>query len=89
MSSKEKEKARKLRKTQWWQAKLSRGICHYCNEKFLKQELTMDHILPLVRGGKSIKGNLVVACKKCNNEKKYLTPAEIIIQNEMKKEISF
>jgi len=89
MSSKEKEKARQLRKSQWWQAKLSKGICHYCGEKFSKEELTMDHILPLARGGKSTKGNLVIACKKCNNEKKYLTPAELILQNQMKKEISF
>ena len=89
MSSKEKEKARQLRKSQWWQAKLNKGICHYCGEKFSKEELTMDHILPLVRGGKSTKGNLVVACKTCNNEKKYLTPAELILQNQMKKEISF
>ncbi len=89
MSSKEKEKARQLRKSQWWQAKLNKGICHYCGEKFSKEELTMDHILPLARGGKSSKGNLVVACKKCNNEKKYLTPAELILQNQMKKEISF
>jgi 5-methylcytosine-specific restriction protein A len=89
MSSKEKEKARQLRKSQWWQAKLNKGICHYCGEKFSKEELTMDHMLPLARGGKSTKGNLVVACKTCNNEKKYLTPAELILQNHMKKEISF
>ena len=89
MSSKEKEKARQLRKSQWWQAKLNKGICHYCSEKFSKEELTMDHMLPIARGGKSTKGNLVVACKTCNNEKKYLTPVELILQNQMKKEIIF
>ena len=89
MSSKEKEKARQLRKSQWWQAKLNKGICHYCGEKFSKEELTMDHMLPIARGGKSTKGNLVVACKTCNNEKKYLTPVELILQNQMKKEIIF
>ncbi len=26
----EKAKARKLRKTQWWQNKLNEGVCHYC-----------------------------------------------------------
>jgi 5-methylcytosine-specific restriction enzyme A len=36
----------------------------------------MDHIVPLVRGGKSTKGNLVPACKECNNKKKYLLPME-------------
>jgi 5-methylcytosine-specific restriction enzyme A len=89
MSSKEKEKARQLRKSQWWQAKINKGICHYCGEKFSKEELTMDHMLPIARGGKSTKGNLVVACKTCNNEKKYLTPVELILQNQMKKEIIF
>ena len=39
----------------------------------------MDHILPIVRGGKSVKNNCVPACKNCNNNKKYLTPAEIIM----------
>ena len=89
MSSKEKEKAKQLRKSQWWQAKLSKGFCYFCGEKFLKEELTMDHLVPLARGGKSTKGNIVVACKLCNNEKKYLTPAELILKNQMNKEISF
>jgi 5-methylcytosine-specific restriction protein A len=37
----------------------------------------MDHIVPIARGGKSTKGNVVPCCKKCNNEKKYLTPVEM------------
>ncbi len=89
MSSKEKDKARQLRKSQWWQAKLSKGVCHYCGKTFPKEELTMDHKVPLARGGKSTKGNLVVSCKTCNSDKKYLTPAELILQNQMGKEISF
>jgi len=36
----------------------------------------MDHVLPLSRGGKSRKGNIVPACKECNNNKKYLLPIE-------------
>ena len=31
----------------------------------------MDHLVPIIRGGKSTKGNLVPACKECNNKKKY------------------
>lgn len=31
----------------------------------------MDHIVPIVRGGKSTKGNVVPACKECNAKKKY------------------
>ena len=29
----------------------------------------MDHLVPLIRGGKSTKGNLVPACKACNTQK--------------------
>ena len=72
----EKEKARELRKTRWWADRLARGICHYCGAKFPAIELTMDHVVPIVRGGKSSRGNIVPACKECNNRKKYLLPME-------------
>lgn len=72
----EKEKARDLRKKQWWKNKLAEGICYYCGQKFKPEELTMDHIVPLARGGKTTKGNVVAACKECNNKKKYLLPLE-------------
>jgi len=73
---KEKEKARALRKKQWWKSQISQGICYYCGEKFSPEELTMDHIVPLIRGGKTTKGNVVPACKECNNKKKYMLPIE-------------
>lgn len=72
----EKLKARELRKTSWWKKKLSKGICYYCGRKYPPSELTMDHLVPLIRGGKTIKSNLVTACKECNNKKKYLLPLE-------------
>ena len=79
--AREKKKARELRKSQWWQQQLQKGTCHYCNKHFDADDLTMDHVLPIVRGGKSTKGNIVACCKQCNNDKKYLTPAEIILKN--------
>lgn len=72
----EKEKARKLRQTQWWKRKRSSGVCYFCRRKFPPRELTMDHIVPIVRGGKSTKGNVVPACKECNSKKKYMLPIE-------------
>ena len=36
----------------------------------------MDHIVPIARGGKSVKSNVVTACKECNNEKKQRLPME-------------
>lgn len=73
---KEKQKARELRKKQWWHTIVSKGECYYCGAKVHPKELTMDHIVPLSRGGKSTKGNIVAACKMCNNKKKYLLPVE-------------
>lgn len=72
----ERQKARELRRTQWWKRKLARGTCYYCGESFLPGELTMDHVVPLVRGGKSSKGNCVPACKDCNTKKKSFLPVE-------------
>ena len=72
----EKEKARKLRKSRWWQQKLSAGLCYYCSKLFKPKDLTMDHIVPLARGGRSTKDNLVACCKECNNKKKTLLPIE-------------
>lgn len=73
---KEKEKARELRHKQWWKSQINKGICYYCGEHFAPSELTMDHIVPIVRWGCSTKGNVVPACKECNNKKKYMLPME-------------
>jgi len=73
---KEKTKARELRASQWWKRKRSSGVCYYCGNRFKPTELTMDHLVPLTRGGKSVQGNVVPACKECNNKKKYLLPQE-------------
>jgi hypothetical protein len=72
----EREKARTLRKTQWWRNRIGQGRCYYCGEACKASELTLDHLVPLVRGGRSSKGNCVPACKNCNNLKKDLLPIE-------------
>ncbi|MDO8445396.1 MAG: HNH endonuclease [Deltaproteobacteria bacterium] len=74
--AKEKAKARELRASQWWKRKLAEGICHYCHRGFKPSELTMDHVVPIIRGGKSSKGNVVPCCKECNNKKKHMLPIE-------------
>lgn len=72
----ERQKARDLRHSQWWKRRLAKGCCHYCGGRFAPAELTMDHIVPISRGGRSTKGNLVPACKTCNTRKKQLLPME-------------
>jgi len=74
--TKEKQKARELKHTPWWKKKISTGVCYYCGRAFSPSELTMDHKIPLSRGGRTEKINIVAACKECNNRKKYLLPAE-------------
>jgi 5-methylcytosine-specific restriction endonuclease McrA len=70
----EKAKARELRKTGWWKAKVSGGVCYYCKKVVPPGDLTMDHLIPLSVGGKSVKNNLVAACKECNSKKKDKLP---------------
>jgi 5-methylcytosine-specific restriction endonuclease McrA len=72
----EKERARNLRQSSWWMKKTQKGVCYYCHRRVGRFNLTMDHVVPLSRGGKSRKGNIVPACKSCNNKKKYLLPIE-------------
>ena len=72
----EKEKARVLRQSAWWKNKLHNAVCYYCEKNLKASEVTMDHVVPLSQGGKSVKSNLVVACKDCNNKKKNMTTIE-------------
>lgn len=72
----EKDKARELRKTRWWQNRVTQGVCHYCGGTFDPEHLSMDHIVPIIRGGKSTRGNVAPACKECNSRKRYLLPME-------------
>ncbi|NQZ58349.1 MAG: HNH endonuclease [Lentisphaeraceae bacterium] len=73
---KEKEKARIMRKSQWWKNQKGKGQCHYCEERFHPSELTLDHVTPIIRGGFTTKNNCVACCKECNSQKKYLMPIE-------------
>lgn len=72
----EREKARALRKQNWWKNRIAKGICHYCGGSIAPKDLTLDHVVPLARGGRTTKGNCVPACKECNNQKKNLLPLE-------------
>lgn len=73
---KERHKAREIRSSRWWKRRCAKGVCYYCGKAVAPKELTMDHIVPVARGGRSTKGNLVPACKICNNKKKQLLPME-------------
>ena len=72
----ERARARELRKTRWWQRKTAPGNCYYCGSHVGINALTMDHLIPLSRGGRSTKDNLVPCCKDCNNKKRTMLPVE-------------
>ena len=43
--------------------------CQYCSEHFDRHELTLDHVMPLSKGGKTNWENCVCCCKECNAAK--------------------
>jgi 5-methylcytosine-specific restriction endonuclease McrA len=49
------------------------GHCAYCSKK---AKLTLDHVIPLSKGGKHSKDNVVPACGRCNSSKGARTSEE-------------
>jgi 5-methylcytosine-specific restriction endonuclease McrA len=45
-------------------------ICYYCGTALVGSDATVDHLLPLSRGGTSEEKNLVASCRSCNSKKK-------------------
>ena len=50
--------------------------CQYCGAKPPGVELTIDHIIPRSRGGRTVWENVVLACTNCNTRKGSRLPAE-------------
>jgi hypothetical protein len=47
-----------------------RHMCAYCGDHFVGTgSLSRDHIVPRSRGGEDVWGNVVTACKTCNQRK--------------------
>jgi len=44
-------------------------ICQYCENDFSNRELTMDHLIPKSKGGKTNWNNIATSCHKCNSAK--------------------
>jgi len=43
--------------------------CAYCGKVHSLNDLTIDHVIPRSKGGKTDWNNCVIACKQCNNNK--------------------
>jgi 5-methylcytosine-specific restriction endonuclease McrA len=50
--------------------------CAYCGVKLSTYTATLDHVIPLSRGGSDEPRNLVWCCKKCNYSKGNKLPYE-------------
>ncbi len=72
----ERARSRELRASQWWKRRIADGVCSYCGRRVGGGALTMDHIVPLARGGRGVRGNVVPACRDCNARKKWMLPVE-------------
>jgi 5-methylcytosine-specific restriction endonuclease McrA len=53
-----------------------RNSCQYCGRVGAAAELTLDHVIPRSRGGKSSWENLVTCCQGCNHRKSDRLPSE-------------
>ena len=56
------------------------SLCLYCGERFPNALLSRDHVKPLSQGGVDTWGNVVTACKRCNNHKAGRTPEQAGMQ---------
>jgi 5-methylcytosine-specific restriction endonuclease McrA len=54
-----------------------RHLCGYCGTPFADADLTVEHILPVSRGGRHEWTNVVTACRPCNARKDDRTPEEV------------
>jgi len=46
-------------------------VCNYCQRTMAPAEATVDHVVPLSKGGARLDpANLVACCLKCNSSKK-------------------
>jgi 5-methylcytosine-specific restriction endonuclease McrA len=43
--------------------------CQYCQNDYRDSDLTIDHVIPRSKGGKTVWTNVVIACKPCNQQK--------------------
>jgi 5-methylcytosine-specific restriction endonuclease McrA len=52
------------------------NTCQFCGRMLPSSQLTLDHVVPRSRGGRSCWENLVASCYDCNNQKGDRTPEE-------------
>jgi len=51
-----------------------KGICSICNSEMLRNEVSLDHWIPISKDGGTVYGNVWLAHKSCNSRKKDKMP---------------
>lgn len=53
-----------------------RGLnsCHWCGKPLTLETSTLDHVIPLYRGGLDHDNNRVLACHECNHDRGHEMP---------------
>lgn len=51
-------------------------VCQYCNKRFTRSKLNLDHVIPKCAGGRTVWENVVCSCIPCNLKKGGRTPAQ-------------
>ena len=55
----------------------NKHVCYYCGKNIIDpDDLTVDHKIPVARGGQTVEFNLVIRCKNCNLTKSNLNESE-------------
>lgn len=55
---------------------MSKTVCVYCLENITRNCRTLEHLVPLCRGGRHVIDNADMACRSCNSRKAGRTPLE-------------
>ena len=63
------------KKKTWLLENVPKKKCRYC---FSKDNLTYDHKFPISKGGKTVRKNIQVLCKRCNGIKSSLSHGEVL-----------
>jgi 5-methylcytosine-specific restriction endonuclease McrA len=58
--------------------------CQYCGSASMTKDLTLDHVIPVSRGGQKSWTNIVTACRRCNQKKGNRSPhdADMPLRNK-------
>ena len=54
----------------------SQPYCVYCRKPLVRKKATLDHVLPVSRGGETTPDNLTISCRACNTCKGARLPEE-------------